>query len=292
MVNFEIKDSLKLAAQAFAGATLNIQKFAECYVSARLYFSEKEDEVIEAFKAAYPMFGEREWKRFWMVGNYILLPQFMFKSDAFVGKLLKLKDHMKWQQALVSASEDGTLRVDRGKGPEKVKLSELTAKEEKTLAMLLNEKDEKLSPGDLITKFSGMTRKINKNIETRTDVYEIVPGSGDKMVRFNRACTMGVAQLRDIIKEAEAGQKRKGRSASDILKDIVSEVVKYIQFHNKEWNLTEVPDYNWDADDYREHSKILDQIDKSRTKLTSLLCEATGDESLRTSLEYKSREDK
>lgn len=284
MAKFEIKDYLKSAARAFAGATLNIQKFAEVYVNARIYCAEKEQKVIEAFKAAYPIFGEREWKRFWMVGRYVLMPQFIFKSDAFVGKLLRLKDHMKWQQALVSASEDGTLRVDRGKGPEKVKLSELTAKEEKTLAMLLNEKDAKLSPGDLITKFSGMTRKINKNIETRTDVYEIVPCSvGGKMVRFNRACSMGVAQLRDIIKEAEAGLKRKGRSASAILKDIASEVVKYSQLRDAEWDLQE--EYGtdrafWSRKANRENDRIIAKINKSRERLTKLVREATGDESL------------
>lgn len=284
MSRHTVKGYLKSAARAFAGATLNIQKFAECYVSARQYLYEKEDEVIEAFKAAYPMFGEREWKRFWMVGNYILLPQFMFKSDAFVSKLLRLKDHMKWQQALVSASEDGTLRVDRGKGPEKVKLSELTAKEEKTLVMLLNEKDEKLSPGDLITKFNVMTRKINKNIETRTDVYEIVPSSvGGKMVRFNRACMMGTAQLRDIIKEAEAGQKRKGRSASAILKDIASEVVKYSQLRDEEWDLQEKYGTDrvlWSSKADRENERIIVKIYKSRERLTKLVREATGDESL------------
>jgi hypothetical protein len=281
MTKFEIKDFLKSAARAFAGATLNIQKFAECYVSSRRYLSEKEDEVIEAFKAAYPMFGEREWKRFWMVGNHILLPQFMFKSDSFVGKLLRLKDHMKWQQALVSASEDGALRVDRGNGPEKVKLSELTAKEEKTLAMLLNEKDEKLSPGDLITKFNVMTRKINKNIEKRTDVWEIVPNSTSKMVRFNRACTMGVAQLRDIIREAEAGQKRKGRSAAEILKDISSEIVKYSQLRDDEWDLEEEfgPRIEWGAKANRRSSQVIAKIVKSRERLTKLVREATGDES-------------
>lgn len=269
MAKFEIKDFLKSAARAFAGATLNIQKFAEVYVNARIYCAEEEQKVIEAFKAAYPMFGEREWKRFWMVGHYVLMPQFIFKSDAFVGKLLKLKDHMKWQQALVSASENGALRVDRGNGPEKVKLSELTAKEEKTLAMLLNEKDEKLSPGDLITKFNVMTRKINKNIEKRTDVWDIVPNATGKMVRFNRPCVMGTAQLRDIIKEAEAGQKRKGRSATAILKDISSEIVKYSHLRDEEW----------DAKANCKNAQIIKKILKSRERLTKLVREATGDES-------------
>lgn len=281
MAKFEIKDYLKSAARAFAGATLNIQKFAEVYVNARIYFAEEEQKVIEAFKAAYPMFGEREWKRFWMVGHYVLMPQFIFKSDAFVGKLLKLKDHMKWQQALVSASEDGALRVDRGKGPEKVKLSELTAKEEKTLAMLLNEKDEKLSPGDLITKFNVMTRKINKNIEKRTDVWEIVPNATGKMVRFNRPCMMSTAQLRDIIKETEAGQKRKGRSAAAILKDISSEIVKYSQLRDDEWDLEDEfgPRIEWGAKANRKSAQIIKKILKSRQRLTKLVREATGDKS-------------
>jgi hypothetical protein len=282
MTQSTIKYYLAAAAKAFASATQNIQKFAEVYVRARLHNVDEEQKVIEAFKAAYPMFGEREWRRFWMVGNYILMPQFMFKSDAFVGKLLKLKDHMKWQLALVSASEDGSLRVDRGNGPEKVKLSELTKREEKTLTMLLNEKDAQLSPSALIAKFCGMTRKINKNVKTRTDVWEIVPNATGRMVRFNRPCVMGTAQLRDIIKEAEAGQKRKGRSAAAILKDISSEIVKYSQLRDDEWDFEDAHGHRdmWTNRDDREHDRILDNIQKSRNKLTRLVREATGDESV------------
>lgn len=239
---FEIKDFLKSAASAFARATLNIQKFAECYVEARRYFIDREDEVMEAFRVAYPMFGEREWKRFWMIGNYILLPQFMFKSDSFVCKLLRLKDHMKWQQALVSASEDGTLRVDRGKGPEKVKLSELTKKEEKVLAMLLSENDSKKSPEDLIATFGGIMRKINKT------------------------------------------KKKKGkRTPREILDDMAAEVVKYSSLRDDEWDFDEEHGQDrtfWDDETVEQHEELLDEIQKSRDRLTKLVREATGNKSL------------
>lgn len=241
MSRHTVKGYLKSAAKAFANATLNIQKFAECYVEARRYFPYREEEVIEAFKAAYPIFGEREWNRLWMVGNYILLPQFMFKSDLFVCKLLRMKNHMKWQQALVSASEDGTLRVDRGNGPEKVKLSELTKKEEKVLAMLLSENDSKKSPEDLIATFGGIMRKINKT------------------------------------------KRKKGkRTPREILDDMSAEVVKYSSLRDDEWDFEERHGNRemWDEDVDKEHEELLDDIQKSRDRLTKLVREATGNKSL------------
>lgn len=240
MSRHTVKGYLKSAAKAFANATLNIKKFADCYVDARLN-CEDEAEVIEAFNAAYPMFGEREWKRFWMIGNDILLPQFMFKSDLFVCKLLRMKNHMKWQQALVSASEDGTLRVDRGKGPEKVKLSELTKKEEKVLAMLLSENDSKKSPEDLIATFGGIMRKINKT------------------------------------------KRKKGkRTPREILDDMSAEVVKYSSLRDDEWDFEERHGNRemWDEDVDKEHEELLDDIQKSRDRLTKLVREATGNKSL------------
>jgi len=104
-----MENFLKAAALAWAKTTLNIQKFADAYVAALLPFG---DEARERFALAYPMFGPREWRRMELVGNRELLPQFMFKSDSFVGKLLKFPNSMKYQKALVSASNDGFLRID------------------------------------------------------------------------------------------------------------------------------------------------------------------------------------
>lgn len=276
-----IKEHLKIAAKAWAGATLNIQKFADAYVNARQE-SEDEDAVIEAFRAAYPMFGEREWRRLWLIGSYLLLPHFMFKSDSFVGKLLKLKNNWTWQEALVSMSESGNLRVDRGNGPEEVKLSDLTAKEEKILAMLMNESDEKLSPNERLARFGVLLRKVNKNVAHK-EAWQIEKGaSGRKYVQFNRACRMDAGELRDILKSLETGQKRKGRSASAILNDMVSELVKYSQLRDDERDFEDSHGHRdmWTRSDDRAHDRLLDSIQKSRIKLTRLVREATGDESI------------
>lgn len=241
MGKYSIKGFLASAAKAFAGATMNIQKFAECYVEARRHFIDREDEAIDAFQAAYPMFGEREWRRLWLIGNYILLPQFMFKSDAFVGKLLRMNDHMKWQRALVSASEDGTLRVDRGDGPEKVKLSDLTSKEEKVLGMLLSEKDEKMSPEELISTFDGIVRKINKTRKKKgkRTPREILDDMSEEIVKYS--------SLRDDEWEFEAEHGER---------------------------------VNWTKRTCREHDELLGEIQTSRNRLTRLVREATGDKSL------------
>lgn len=287
----KIKAFLKSAAKAFAGATLNIQKFANCYVNARLAFQENEGKVIEAFKAAYPMFGPREWRRFWMVGNNILLPQFVFKSDSFVGKLLKLEDHMKWQRALVSASEDGKLMVDRGNGPEKVSLSDLTKKEEKQLAILLNENDAELSPEMLIEKFSGIVRKVNKtkssgpawDIEV-VDLPKGVDGLDSvngklSFVRFRRG-KYGKREIQQILKALKLNWADKcttTKSATEMMREMALEIVRLNSLRDDEWDMENEPRDMWSKKKMLRHEKLLDEIKRSRNALTKMVREATGD---------------
>lgn len=161
---------LKIAARAWAGATLNIKKFADAYVEAVGMFG---DEARDKFSAAYPMFGEREWRRLGQIGDGRLLPQFFFKSDFFVGKLLNMNSSMRIQKALVGASNDGRIRVDRGNGPEKVRLADLTRKEEKALILLLSEENEKLSPDDLKLKYRTLVANVNKSNRSRRPAWEI-----------------------------------------------------------------------------------------------------------------------
>ena len=155
-----INEFLWKAARAWSGATLNIQKFDDAYRHAISRFG---DEAIRRFRASYPMFGDREWRRIGAIADGRLLPHFMFKSDAFVVKLLNMPDSKRIQRVLVGASTDGKLRVDRGNGPERVSLSELTKKEERALVMLLSEENEELSEDELVTKFKGLVRAVNKS---------------------------------------------------------------------------------------------------------------------------------
>lgn len=292
-----LKDFIKSAAKAFAKATLNIQRFANCYVNARITFADDESSVIEAFKAAYPMFGDREWRRFWMVGNHILLPQFMFKSDAFVGKLLKLEDHMKWQQALVSASEDGKLLVDRGNGPEKVTLADLTKKEERTLAILLNEKDAELSPTMLIEKFSGMVRQVNKSkskgpaweIEPAEDLPNGVEGVEEidgkvSCIRFKRG-KYGKREIQQVLKALKLNWADKcttTKSATEMMREMAYEIVKLNDLRDEEWEYCDEngPKDGWNYRTVQGYDKILKGIYASRKKLTKMVREVTGDNSL------------
>lgn len=155
-----INEFLWKAARAWSGATLNIQKFADAYRDAISRFG---DEATMRFRASYPMFGDREWRRIGAIADGRLMPHFMFKSDSFVTKLLNMPDSKRIQRMLVGASNDGKLRVDRGNGPERVSLSELTKKEERALVMLLSEENEGLSEDELVTKFKGLVRAVNKS---------------------------------------------------------------------------------------------------------------------------------
>ena len=248
---------LDQAAKAWAKATLNIKRFADAYAGAVTEFDE---EAREAFAAAYPMFGPREWKRLLLIAEGKLLPHFMFKSDSFVCKLLKM--NVNWQKALVSMNGDGKLRVDRGRGPELVSLNELTRSEEKALAMLLNETDEKLSQCDIIHKFRNMVIHVNKQHKFSKSTWKIVVSNGRVVAKFVRNCTMDERDLKDALaamKNSKRGYMK--RSCHDILMDLVKAVQKLEAARDAE-------------SDMHTDGKVL----KLREKVNTLAKEATGDD--------------
>ena len=277
-----MKKFLNLAAKAWAKATLNIQKFANAYVDA---VSEFGDEAIEKFTVAFPMFGEREWRRLTLIGNGELLPQFFFKSDYFVGRLLKLNSSMRIQKALVGASNDGRIRVDRGNGPEKVALSDLTAKEDKALVMLLSEENEKLSPEDLKCKFRMLVTKINKSNRRSSPAWEIRVVGGRTVAHFNRACTMEREDLEEVLKRMKKGHRAIGatRPSRDILDELSKKVVELEGLRDSEWDFAEKNGHDsafWSDEADKEHDEILANIQKCRDAVSRLVREATGDETI------------
>jgi hypothetical protein len=196
-----MKKYLNAAAKAWAGATLNIKKFADAYVEAVEKFG---DEAMEKFSAAYPMFGEREWKRLGKIGTGQLLPHFFFKSDFFVGKLLNLNNSMRFQKALVGASNDGRIRVDRGSGPEKVAISDLTKGEERALALLLSEECEKMDPDELRSRYRFLVAKINRSNVIKTPAWEVRNVRGRTVAHFNRACNLDETELEEVLNAVRA----------------------------------------------------------------------------------------
>lgn len=274
-----MKKYLNLAAKAWAKATLNIQKFANAYVEAVGKFGEV---ATEEFKFAFPMFGEREWRRLTLIGNGELLPQFFFKSDFFVGKLLKMNSSMRIQKALVGASNDGRIRVDRGNGPEKVALSDLTGREDKALVMLLSEENEKLSPGDLKNKFRMLVAKINKSNRHIRPVWELRVVKGRTVAHFNRACNMEREDLEGVLDAVKRGHKYVGptRPSGEILAEFVKAVKEYAGMCDAEWEFAEkhgTDSAYWTDKEDRDHQWIVDSVLAYRENVKRLAREATGD---------------
>lgn len=273
---------LKMAARAWAKATLNIQKFSDAYVEALGKFGEEAD---KRFSAAYPMFGEREWRRLCQIGNGELLPQFFFKSDFFVGKLLKLNSSMRIQKALVGASNDGRIRVDRGNGPEKVRIADLTRKEEKALILLLSEENEKLSPEELKLKYRTLVAQVNKSNKKRGVRWSIHVIGGKRVAHISRACNLDKGDI-DFIRFRLGGAKRIGecgRMPAEILSDLVNVVVDLSSLRDEEWDFAEKHGQDsmfWDDDVSREHDELLDAIQSARASATRLVREATGNDKL------------
>lgn len=277
-----MKKYLSLAAKAWARATLNIQKFANAYVEAVGKFGEV---ATEEFKFTFPMFGEREWRRLTLIGNGELLPQFFFKSDFFVGKLLKMNSSMRIQKALVGASNDGRIRVDRGNGPEKVALADLTAKEDKALVMLLSEENEKLSPEDLKCKFRTLVAKINKSNRHSSPVWELRVVKGRTVAHFNRACNMERKDLEDVLSAVKRGHKCVGpmRPSGEILAEFVKAVKEFNDMRDAEWEFAGehgTDSTYWTDKEDKEHQWIIDSIQAYRENVQRLAREATGDKDL------------
>lgn len=200
---------IKKAALAWAKTTTNIQEFADTYVEAINTF---DADAQERFALEYPFFGEREWLRLELVGTHKLLPQFVFKSDSFVCKLLNMKASMRIQKTLVSAANTGLLRVDRGNGPKSVSIAGLTKKEEKALSLLLDDAGSRMTQTDLRLKIKAMVIKINKQNSSRgKPMWELCNVGGRTKVHFNRACTATKFDLLKIVKaieKAENGGKK------------------------------------------------------------------------------------
>ena len=277
-----MKKFLNLAAKAWAKATLNIQKFANAYVDA---VSEFGDEAIEKFMVAFPMFGEREWRRLTLIGNGELLPQFFFKSDFFVGKLLKLNSSMRIQKALVGASNDGRIRIDRGNGPEKVSIADLTAKEDKALVMLLSEENEKLTPSELKNKFRLLVAKINKSNRRGRPAWELRTVNGRSVARFNRACSMERSDLEDVLRSVKKGRcVGATRPSREILDELSRTIISLEGLRDSEWDFVEKNGHDsafWSDEAEQEHDEILASIQNYRDAASRLVREATGDDSIR-----------
>lgn len=269
------------AAKAWANATLNIQKFANAYVEAVGKFGEV---ATEEFKFTFPMFGEREWRRLTLIGNGELLPQFFFKSDFFVGKLLKMNSSMRIQKALVGASNDGRIRVDRGNGPEKATLADLTKKEEKALILLLSEENEKLSPEELKLKYKMLLAKINKSNRKSLPAWSIRAISGRTVAHFNRACNLSQEDLKNVQKSIRYGHCiGPCRPYFEILSDMIEKVRELNSLRDDEWSFEEKHGPNrdfWSEEEENDHQGLLDEIQAARDAVQRLAREATGDDTI------------
>ena len=274
-----MKKLLEKAARAWAGATLNIKKFADAYVEAVGKFR---DEAMERFSAEYPMFGKREWRRLGQIGAGSLLPQFFFKSDFFVGKLLNLTSSMRIQKALVGASNDGRIRVDRGNGPEKVRLADLTRKEEKALILLLSEENEKLSPDDLKLKYRTLVANVNRSNRRRGPAWEIRIVGGRPVAHIKRACNIEVYDLEYALEFVKGCRSGSARTSREILDDLVNAVIKLNSLRDDEWDFEEKHGQRdmWNDEVMEEHDELLGDIQAARDHAKKLVREATGNDKL------------
>jgi hypothetical protein len=188
----KLKVLVNKAKAAFARVTIDVRRMADAYVEAL----KCSDDAQSSFSAAFPMFGDREWRRLKLIGEGRLLPQFMMKSDRFVCSLIKMPCSMNWQKAIVGASRDGRIRVDRGRGPEKVNLSELTRSEDLSLlAMLVSEADEKLPPEQIVSKYKRMMWNINRRKACASPRFVIM----DDCLIVNRPCRINKDDIRRIV---------------------------------------------------------------------------------------------
>ena len=191
------------------------------------------------------------------------------------------------QKALVGASNDGRIRVDRGNGPEKVTLADLTKGEEKALAMLLSEENEKLSKPELRTKYKMLITKINKSNRHHKPAWEIRTVNGRTVAHFNRACNMDEGDLGFVLRCVKSNNNgtvvATGRPSSEIMRELVSAVCELESLRDEEWDFETENGPNrecWPAEAYDAHDKLIGEIQLARDKVQRLCREATGNDKL------------
>lgn len=174
---------LKQAADAFSGASLNIKKFADAYVEIDDNFGQEE---LDAFKAQYPMFGEREWDRLGWIGNGFLMPEFFFKSDSFVCKIVKMKNGKDVQRRIVEVSKDETMSRE-------VRESKIRA-----LMRKVNKTCEKhgRSPSKILAE---MSEEVVRYSHLRDDEWEFEENRGNRDMWDDETCKEHDELLEEIL---------------------------------------------------------------------------------------------
>ena len=73
------------------------------------------------------------------------------------------------------------------------------------------------------------------------------------------------------------------RTDTEILKDLMDAVMVYNADRDAEWDFVDAHGLDnamWSDDEVKEHQQILDDIQKNRDYIRSLLREATGDDTI------------
>lgn len=184
---------LRIAAQAWNGVSVNVKEFAKAYIASINKYGQQ---AKNQFALAYPIFGDREWRRIELVGMGILMPQFCFKSGSFINKLIRMDDSHRIQKALLSAD----IKVLRDHKWKEVGISDLTKGEEKALAESICDKNK-------IKRLYECKRIIarvnNTRMTDRLPAWEIRVVNGTVKVHFNRACDLTIAELENLLRKAK-----------------------------------------------------------------------------------------
>ena len=76
---------------------------------------------------------------------------------------------------------------------------------------------------------------------------------------------------------------KKNRTDTEILKELIDEIMEYNSLRDEEWEFEDRTGGNrdmWSEEDMEEHDELLDEIQKHRVAIRNLIVEATGDENL------------
>ena len=71
-----------------------------------------------------------------------------------------------------------------------------------------------------------------------------------------------------------------GRTDTEILKELMDALMEYNSDRDAEWDFVDkhgLDESTWSEENVEEHQQILDDIQRNRTRIQALICEATGD---------------
>ena len=196
-----LESIIQSAEVAFTSLSRNYMLLGEAYVKAITYYGY---DGKRAFRTRFPL-TDNAFRNLELVGRGRLLPQFAMCSDKFVSGIVHMENSMAWQYKLLGASEFGKLRMRVGDTIRDVSFDEFRSGTTDAVLSIISKENVGLTPDQLRQKLLNLNREVRSRfVKDNKPPFEIRMVEGKRVVRFMKAKTYSVEDLKKIIAKLES----------------------------------------------------------------------------------------